>query len=158
MLLALAAFAVPHVFMRVTEDISRSISGLWFYPVILLLCTVFLMAMIQDTDMLLGAGAQAVAFVLTMLVAFCSGRAHHQAALFIGRLYPGVWFWFWCMTSVGTVLGLILAKFILIGFDLSIMVKTAMVMFVFMAVIAWWCIAALQDKSGIKAGSLESTG
>ena len=154
MLLALAAFAVPHVFTRVAGSMSRSISGLWFYPVILLLCTAILMAMTQDINMLLGAGTQAIVFVLAVLIAFCSGQVHHQAALFTGRLYPGVWFWFWCMTSVGTVL----AKYILIGYDLSIMVKTAMAMFVFMAVIAWWCLTALQDKSEIKADGMEATG
>ena len=60
------------------------------------------------------------------------------------------------MTSVGTVLGLILAKYILLDYDLSIMVHTAMAMFVFMAIIVWWCLAALQDKSEIKADSIET--
>lgn len=157
-LLALAVFVVPHVFTSVIGGISKSISGLWFYPVILLLCAVILTAMTQDIIMLLGAGAQAVALVLAVLFAFCSGQVHRQTAMFTEKLYPGVWFWFWCMTSVGTVLGLITAKYILIGYDFSIMVQTAMAMFVFMAIIAWWCLAALQGKSEIKVGSMETTG
>lgn len=157
-LLALAAFAIAHVFTRAIGGLSSSISRLWFYPVILLLCAVFLLVMTQDIIMLLDTGAQAVAFVLALSVAFCSGQVHHQTALFTERLYPGVWFWFWCMTSVGTVLGLILAKYILINHDLSIMVQTAMLMFVFMAVITWWCLAALQDNAEIKVGRMEPAG
>ena len=155
-LLALTAFAIPHIFTRTAGGLSKGIRGILFYPVILLLCVFILMAMIQDVDTLLSAGAQAAAFVLAMLVAFSSGQVHHQSALFIARLYPGVWFWFWCMTSVGTVLGLILAKYILLAYDLSIMVQTAMAMFVFMASIVWWCLIALQDKSEIKADGMET--
>ncbi len=158
MLLALMAFVVPHVFTSATGSMSKGIRGVWFYPVILLLCVFILILLTQDIDMLFGVGVQAVALVLAVLVALCSGMVHHQSALFTGRLYPDVWFWFWCMASVGTVLGLILAKYILIGYDLSIMVGTAMAMFVFMAVISWWCLSALQDKSENTAGCIETAG
>lgn len=153
LLFALTVFVVPHVFTNIAGSVSKSIRGFWFYPVILLLCIIIIMAMTQDIVILLGVGAQAIIFILAVLVAFCSGLVHYQSALFIGRLYPGVWFWFWCMTSVGTVLGVIIAKYILIEYDLIIMIQTAMAMFIFLVFIAWWSVIALQGKAEIKADS-----
>lgn len=151
LLLAITAFAIPHIFTRTTRCLTKGIRGIWFYLVILVLCVFIIVYMLQGIDVLLGLRAQAVLFSLALLISFSSGKVHHQAVLVLGRLYPGVWFWFWLMTSVGIVLGLILANYILIGYDLIIMVQTAMVMFVFMTAIAWWCLIALQDKSEINA-------
>ena len=155
-LLTLTAIAVPHALFNVSGGLSRGISGIWFYPAILLLCALILTAMIQHSTALFGAGAQVVVFVLTVLVAFCSGLLHRQTIIFIELLYPGAWFWFWYMTSIGTVLGVILAKYILINYDLVIMVETAMTMFVFMAFITLWSMAALQGETTRKHHGLET--
>ncbi|MFC1589233.1 hypothetical protein ACFL3P_03070 [Pseudomonadota bacterium] len=154
---ALGAFAVPYVFKMATGIMSKGVSGLWFYLVALFLCVFILKGMSQDIEILLGLGAKSVIFILIVMVSFCSGLVHRQVASFIAKLYPVVWFWAWCMTSVGIVLGVIVAQYILIEFGLDSVVRTAMGIFLFTAVIAWWCLGSVQEEKETKNNSLKES-
>ena len=154
----LTAFAVPLVSKRTGWSVLRTLSGIWLYPAGLLLCVLILVVMNQDVLTLLSASMQAVIIILAVLLAFCSGLLYRQTAVFIEQFYPDVFFWFWCMTAVGTVLGVILAKYILIIYNLEIVVKTAISLFVVMGFIAWWSLAALQNESDDKDPELEVSG
>ena len=149
-ILALAAFAAPYVLTKTTKIISKTVSGIWFYVVILFLSVILLFNVPDDIGVLLGLVTKTVIFILTVIVSFFSGLIHRQVALFTERLYPDVWFWFWYMTSVGVVLGTITAQYIVIKFDFEHVLQTVIGMFLFATFIAWWCIQAIKEKPVLK--------
>ena len=150
MLLTVLFFTVPHAFTGRDSVLSKGTASIGIYFFILILGVSVTTYMLQDIDFLLGAGSYTVAMLLVVFISFSTGQVHYQSSLFLDQCYPGVTFWFWGLTAVGVVLGGILAKYILIEYDLVVQVRVAMAMFLFMSAIAWWCVSVIQGKSNIR--------
>ncbi|MCW8831315.1 MAG: hypothetical protein OQK32_07340, partial [Gammaproteobacteria bacterium] len=140
--LALAAFVFPYAYTRAGKIISKGINEIWLFLVILLLGVFVLLGMEQDIEVLLGVSTKILIFALVVMFSFCSGLVHYQSTSYTQKFHPSVWFWIWYMSSVGVVIGVIISQYMLIEFNLGIIVQAAMGMFLFSALIIWWCRSA----------------
>lgn len=144
------AFGITYGLNKTSGEKSKGKHGAWLYAAILLMCILILLLLSKIYDFPPGFGIQLVMLVVAVVVAFVSGLAHRQSALFLKETFPEVWFWFWGMTSVGVISGTIVARYILIDYTFDVMVLTAMAIVVFTGFIAWWCTVALQEKIEVR--------